>query len=400
MQMKKCKVLVLPSWYPTPEQPSLGIFFKEQAQLLSEDFELKVLYGEPNLIGRKKFVTFFLSNTFFKRDISLQKETIGLLEECYFSYPQVTFYSFAKQVRDVVNYFTTALKQLGWEPDIIHAQSFFPAGVIGLKLKERFNSKLVVTEHLPLIIKNFDLNKKEALISCLNGADAVSTVSEYSKMTLLDNAPKIEVKVHGNFVNETIFQLKEEQKVSVGGRFKIGWVGSPYYRKDPFTFLKAVSHFHKEVKNVSVRLVFASEKADFPIQKVKEYAKELGVFDICSFEVGLNRESLNKFYKNQDVLVCTSVSETFGLIIAESLMCGTPVISTKNGGASDIIQHGKNGFLVKIKDYEAISNFLKNICKGKKKFHPQTLRTSSIKKFGTTAFKKNISTLYKTTIKS
>ncbi|HET9221442.1 MAG TPA: glycosyltransferase family 4 protein [Roseiflexaceae bacterium] len=39
--------------------------------------------------------------------------------------------------------------------------------------------------------------------------------------------------------------------------------------------------------------------------------------------------------------------EPFGMVMIESMACGTPVISYNRGAAPEIIRHGKNGFLVK-----------------------------------------------------
>src|SRR5262245_5139553 len=39
--------------------------------------------------------------------------------------------------------------------------------------------------------------------------------------------------------------------------------------------------------------------------------------------------------------------EPFGMVMVESMACGTPVISYNRGAAPEIIRHGKNGFLVK-----------------------------------------------------
>jgi glycosyltransferase involved in cell wall biosynthesis len=38
--------------------------------------------------------------------------------------------------------------------------------------------------------------------------------------------------------------------------------------------------------------------------------------------------------------------EPFGIVFAESLACGTPVISTPRGAVPEIIEHGKHGFIV------------------------------------------------------
>jgi glycosyltransferase involved in cell wall biosynthesis len=38
--------------------------------------------------------------------------------------------------------------------------------------------------------------------------------------------------------------------------------------------------------------------------------------------------------------------EPFGIVFVESLACGTPVISTPRGSVTEILQHGRNGFVV------------------------------------------------------
>jgi glycosyltransferase involved in cell wall biosynthesis len=50
-------------------------------------------------------------------------------------------------------------------------------------------------------------------------------------------------------------------------------------------------------------------------------------------------------FSNADVFVLFSHFENFGLVLAESILCGTPVISTNVGGVSDIINE-KNGVLI------------------------------------------------------
>ncbi|MGF1637031.1 MAG: glycosyltransferase, partial [Cyclobacteriaceae bacterium] len=41
-----------------------------------------------------------------------------------------------------------------------------------------------------------------------------------------------------------------------------------------------------------------------------------------------------------------SFNEPFGLSVAESMMCGTPVIAFNLGSMPELIEHGKTGFLV------------------------------------------------------
>lgn len=62
----------------------------------------------------------------------------------------------------------------------------------------------------------------------------------------------------------------------------------------------------------------------------------------------LDQERLMRLYNCADVFVSSSVQEAFGKTMVEALACGTPVVAFVNsGGADDILEHKKNGFLAK-----------------------------------------------------
>ena len=55
-----------------------------------------------------------------------------------------------------------------------------------------------------------------------------------------------------------------------------------------------------------------------------------------------------------DVLIFPSLFEGFGLVIGEALSRGVPVITTPHTGGPDIMRDGQDGFIVPIRDAEAI----------------------------------------------
>ena len=64
--------------------------------------------------------------------------------------------------------------------------------------------------------------------------------------------------------------------------------------------------------------------------------------------------SLNTYYSSATVFVFPSLVEGFGLVLLEAMACGIPVITTPNTAGPDIITDGVEGFIVPIRDVEAL----------------------------------------------
>jgi alpha-maltose-1-phosphate synthase len=60
-------------------------------------------------------------------------------------------------------------------------------------------------------------------------------------------------------------------------------------------------------------------------------------------------------YQTSDLLLFPSIEDGFALVVAESLACGVPVVTTTNTGASDLIRPSENGEVVPIRDSEALA---------------------------------------------
>lgn len=63
---------------------------------------------------------------------------------------------------------------------------------------------------------------------------------------------------------------------------------------------------------------------------------------------------LAEAYASADLFVFPSAFESFGLVILEAMASGLPVISTRVGGATDMIAEGVNGFTVEVGDVEGM----------------------------------------------
>ncbi|MAU65207.1 MAG: alpha-mannosyltransferase [Dehalococcoidia bacterium] len=61
----------------------------------------------------------------------------------------------------------------------------------------------------------------------------------------------------------------------------------------------------------------------------------------------IDHEKLTKYYKSADIFVFPSLTDTFGLVLIESMSCGTPVAAYPVKGPIDIVKQGVSGSLNK-----------------------------------------------------
>ncbi|WP_434980321.1 glycosyltransferase [Daejeonia sp. YH14] len=96
-------------------------------------------------------------------------------------------------------------------------------------------------------------------------------------------------------------------------------------------------------------------------ENLENQAKKLGVKD--SFILLGSLLNPYPYVKNADFFIMPSESEGWPLIIADTLILQTPIISTAVGGIPEMITHEKNGYLIPYETeaiYEAMKEFMTN----------------------------------------
>ena len=94
--------------------------------------------------------------------------------------------------------------------------------------------------------------------------------------------------------------------------------------------------------------------------ELKNYVKKKGLENKINFIKQINYIDLTKYYQNADLFMFPSDRETFGMVIIESMACGTPVAAIDClGGPSEVLENNVNGILTSIDDYaSAIIKYL------------------------------------------
>ena len=79
-------------------------------------------------------------------------------------------------------------------------------------------------------------------------------------------------------------------------------------------------------------------------EKIKPFLKKDRIEDVGFLE----KEKVSEFLRNAKALLFpVRWQEPFGLVMIEAMACGTPVIAFDNGSVSEVVSHGKTGFIVK-----------------------------------------------------
>jgi len=72
-------------------------------------------------------------------------------------------------------------------------------------------------------------------------------------------------------------------------------------------------------------------------------------------------QNLARAYQAADVFVCSSVEDSGPMMINESIMCGTPVVSFEMGVALDLVHTGITGYRARLKDSKELANGMARI---------------------------------------
>ena len=178
----------------------------------------------------------------------------------------------------------------------------------------------------------------------LSLADHIFVASTMTKNSLLKegiDAEKITVIPYGAPIDYFHPQPKPDKT------FRALFVGRVGARKGVHYLLQA----WQDLQLPSAELVLVGVN-EFPDGWLDKYQ------DICSYIPCVPHRSLQQYYSLASVFVFPSLVEGFGLVLLEAMACGIPVITTPNTAGLDIIDDGVEGFIVPIRDVEALKEKL------------------------------------------
>jgi len=115
------------------------------------------------------------------------------------------------------------------------------------------------------------------------------------------------------------------------------------------TLIMAASEILKKNPDVKLVLVGGGRQE----KKLRALAEELAISDNVEFQ-GF-RPDVEKILEDAAIFVLPSIYEPFGMVAAEALASGLPVIVSRVGGLREIVREGLNGFSFNPRDWHELS---------------------------------------------
>lgn len=122
-------------------------------------------------------------------------------------------------------------------------------------------------------------------------------------------------------------------------KIRLLFVAMDFRRKGLHHLLKGLSLIKKSSCKYTLDVVGKGDAKVFG-----RIAEKLGLLEVVRFH-GPSRK-VEKFYRSADLLVFPTQYDPFANVCLEAMACGLPVVTTTINGASEILQEGKNGFVL------------------------------------------------------
>ncbi|WP_294954286.1 glycosyltransferase [uncultured Eubacterium sp.] len=208
------------------------------------------------------------------------------------------------------------------------------------RIASAYNGKKIAwihIEHKTVEELSASFRSQEEMTKCYNSFDKIICVADTVKenfCSLFDVKADCKVLYNVNETNQIIEKSKESQDIisHCDGCFNIVSVGRLSFEHKGYDRLVRI---HKRLldNGINSKLYILGEGGDR--NKLELMIKDLNICDSCLL-LGFD-ENPYKYVAAADLFVCSSLHEGFSTAVTESLVIGTPVISTKVSGANELL---------------------------------------------------------------
>lgn len=138
------------------------------------------------------------------------------------------------------------------------------------------------------------------------------------------------------------------------GRFDVVFVGAMSLQKGVQYLVQA----YQRIRHPAKSLTFVGSPSPTLIANFKSK----GIWPTDAHVVGhVAQDELKTILSRSHVKVLPSIQEGFGMVMAQAMACGCPVIASCNTGAVDLFEDGNEGFIVPIRNADALADRMQQL---------------------------------------
>ncbi|WP_299304603.1 glycosyltransferase [uncultured Brachybacterium sp.] len=363
--------LLIPSWYPRDADDPSGTFFREQAEILaSAGHRITVLAAEITAPDPRKPASIRPALARALRLDEAQERGVRVLRlRLPVPLPGIP----GPAARALAALALRVVRSRVEDVDVVHAHSVHPGAIVARAVARDLGVPWLLTEHRPSSVTATRRPRFEAQIrSAIADADLLSAVSDGLSRVMEQrySLPEGSVQILSNPVSADLVAATSAQSSGVQSR-----------SSGDVTRFVHLSHLAGIKRVDDLILAFRARGGAHPSElviaggrpeQVREIAARHGtavasripdrgrVLAQTGSDVVLvgrtRREDVPLLLATADRFVLASAQESFGIVLAESLCMGVPVIATDTWGARDVIADDPDrGVIVPVGDVRALT---------------------------------------------
>jgi len=283
-------------------------------------------------------------------------------------------------------------------PDVLHAHYAYPDGYAAVQLARRVDIPVVVTVHghdlKDLAVSNRRLRNQ--VRDALQGANAVIAVSEeLGERAKGLGVPAERIHVIPNGADCEQFAAQPLRK-RICDEWNLLFVGRFDPAKGIGVLIAATAELRRLGKQVRVRFVGGSAstgKSDF----FHRQAIDLGIDEFVEFDDEVPSSAMPEVMGGADLFVLPSFSEGMPTVMIEALAAGLPVVVTRCGGPTEVV-NDRLGRLVEIGSVEDLCSAIADSIDQYENFDRNEIRKQAREQFDYKQIAQRIAQVYESVV--
>jgi len=294
--------------------------------------EFEIAHGLLARLLNRSGLTYYVSNSFYDNKVA------GMIEPCDI------FHGFASQ----------SLKTM------IKAKKMGAKIVADNPNTHPSNIRKILTEEYKIWRVPYPAYNKIAMnrrLRALEIADRVLLLSTDSYRSFIDNGyPAESLRIVPYGVDGELFRPRPKRD----DKFRVLFIGQICLRKGFQYLLEA----WRLLGLKEAELVLAGSCKPDALYALRKYE---GKIDFRIKEPLSRMSEIAEFYNQASIAVFPSIEEGFGMVVTEAMASGLPVVVSQNVGAKDLINNGEEGFIVPIRNAQAITDAILHLYEDRNK---------------------------------